>query len=75
MSRREWEDDLDVLGEKCWDEATELTRMIADESYPAILNRDETFSLAARTVIAIATDPDYRRCIEGLWSGREGAEA
>lgn len=66
MSERPWELVVATLGDGAWDEATELASMIADDHYPNVMREDISRSFAASTVVALVTDPDYRRCIEGL---------
>lgn len=61
-----WETTLVTeLGDKCWDEATELASMIADE-FPSIIDHDVRFRLAAEIVVKLARDGDYRRCLADL---------
>lgn len=66
MGARPWELVLAPLGEQCWDEATELASMIADDHYPVVLSENVRLRLAAYCVVALVTDPDYRRCLEVL---------
>lgn len=66
MAESEWEQTLARLGDACWEEATELASMIADDAYPTILRDDYTRQYAAKTVVSLCRDPDYRRCVEWL---------
>lgn len=66
MTTQPWELVLAQLGEKVWDEATELASMLADEHFPTILDHDFVLTVAAEIVVKIGTDEDYQRCIRPL---------
>lgn len=67
MAQREWERILiRAFSDAAWDESTELASLISDDHYPSLMDEEYRNDSAARIVVALVTDADYRACIEAV---------